>query len=629
MEPPPPSDAPPNPPSPPAASRAASDAGSAVYGEFPHPGAQSPALATTYSVMSEVSTGTERAGDPRKRDRTESDEVAAAAAKAPRTDAPPAADAFDAAAPPTRAARAPPDAAARVKQTDDAVNAALEAFAASTQALRGQPKPPPAAPPPRAGAEAAAAAGRRAAAPAAAPGAKPSQPAPRWHESGSAMPDNGDQVRKIYVSNLDYKTNERDVKRIFERFGAIKEVFMPLHPEFGRSRGFCFVTFAEEADAATAIEKMDGGDHEGRQLRVSRPEVRGKERQERGPPRTTAAPLTAAVTAARPRATRATGRAATADPAAATSAAAAATAAAAAATTAPGRRLRRQGGGYGGQGGGYGGQGGGYGGQGGGYGGQGGGYGGGGYGGPPPQQQYPPQQAASSTCASAAPAAIERLELAFAPHATTNLVAGERVFVMKSKGKNGQRPFAAAVVGDAAPADDGRVPVVYGDGSSYLVRPANLVRIHRGAGPRTLFCNETREYRLAAKTQVFDGDRVLEIGCDLGATTKALVARGAAVVAVDKARDRLAAAAADVRGATFLACDVLAHPATAAAAAPASDVVFVDINGSREYDAVDACVRWAEATWPAALVVCKSVAYMRRHFPESQSAEAPRRQRPS
>ncbi|KAH8098480.1 hypothetical protein JL720_1425 [Aureococcus anophagefferens] len=287
------------------------------------------------------------------------------------------------------------------------------------------------------------------------------------------MPDNGDQVRKIYVSNLDYKTNERDVKRIFERFGAIRRSSCRSTPS-SAGPGFCFVTFAEEADAATAIEKMDG-----------RP--RGRQLACRGP----------------------------------------------------------------------------------------------------------------RSAASAAPAAIERLELAFAPHATTNLVAGERVFVMKSKGRSGQRPFAAAVVGDAAPADDGRVPVVYGDGSSYLVRPANLVRIHRGAGPRTLFCNETREYRLAAKTQVFDGDKVLEIGCDLGATTKALVARGAAVVAVDKARDRLAAAAADVRGATFLACDVLAHPATAAPA-PASDVVFVDINGSREYDAVDAC-----------------------------SAEAPRRQRPS
>jgi hypothetical protein len=240
------------------------------------------------------------------------------------------------------------------------------------------------------------------------------------------MPDNGDQVRKIYVSNLDYKTNERDVKRIFERFGAIKEVFMPLHPEFGRSRGFCFVTFAEEADAATAIEQMDGGDHEGRQLRVSRPEVRGKvshtfcrffnspagcfngancrfshepgrgqERQERGPPRNYGGGRPPGGGYGRPP------------------------------QGYPGDRpggyrgpgggyvgggggyggggggnyggqgggnYGGQGGGYGGQGGGYGGQGGGYGGQGGGYGGQGGGYGGGGYGGPPPQQQYPQQQ---------------------------------------------------------------------------------------------------------------------------------------------------------------------------------------------------------------------------------------------
>ncbi|KAH8064646.1 hypothetical protein JL722_1523 [Aureococcus anophagefferens] len=455
MEPPPPSDAPPNPPSPPAASRAASDAGSAVYGEFPHPGAQSPALATTYSVMSEVSTGTERSGPSeapgaiptfvggglarrrasvagaggrpaearphgvrRGRRRRRQGAAHGRAARRRRLRAPPA-----------RARRgARRRAAARGREADGrrrqrrarglrGVDAGAPRAAEAAAGARGRRRRASGAEPPRRR--------RRRRGARAAPGAKPSQPAPRWHESGSAMPDNGDQVRKIYVSNLDYKTNERDVKRIFERFGAIKEVFMPLHPEFGRSRGFCFVTFAEEADAATAIEKMDGGDHEGRQLRVSRPEVRGKvshtfcrffnspagcfngancrfshepgrgqERQERGPPRNYGGGRPPGGGYGRPP------------------------------QGYPGDRpggyrgpgggyvgggggyggggggnyggqgggYGGQGGGYGGQGGGYGGQGGGYGGQGGGYGGQGGGYGGGGYGGPPPQQQYPPQQ---------------------------------------------------------------------------------------------------------------------------------------------------------------------------------------------------------------------------------------------
>ena len=133
----------------------------------------------------------------------------------------------------------------------------------------------------------------------------------------------------------------------------------------------------------------------------------------------------------------------------------------------------------------------------------------------------------------------------------------------------------------------------------------------------------------AAKTQVFEGDRVLEIGCDLGATTDFLVRRGAAeVLAVDKAKDRLATARARVVGATFLACDVLAAPAAVEAAMSRADVVFVDINGSREYAAVTECVSWVEARWPDAVVVVKSVAYMQRHFPESMNAHAPRRQRP-
>ena len=97
------------------------------------------------------------------------------------------------------------------------------------------------------------------------------------------------------------------------------------------------------------------------------------------------------------------------------------------------------------------------------------------------------------------------------------------------------------------------------------------------------------------------------------------------VVAVDKAADRLAAAAAAVPGADFRLCDVLAAPGDVSGGA--YDAVFVDINGSRAYDAVAACVAWAEAAWPRSLVVVKSSEYVKRHFPESAPANAPARQR--
>ena len=79
-------------------------------------------------------------------------------------------------------------------------------------------------------------------------------------------------------------------------------------------------------------------------------------------------------------------------------------------------------------------------------------------------------------------------------------------------------------------------------------------------------------------------------------------------------------------GAAFIACDVLADPGAVSDGA-SYDAVFVDINGSRAYEAVAACVAWAEAAWPRALVVVKSSEYVKRHFPESAPAHAPARQR--
>ena len=218
-------------------------------------------------------------------------------------------------------------------------------------------------------------------------------------------------------------------------------------------------------------------------------------------------------------------------------------------------------------------------------------------------------------------AETERQWEAFAPHLPHAFADGDRVFVLKSRGgQRGSRPFAAAhIVGEAA--EDGRRTVVYKDGSTYAARPDLLVPI-RG-GPLTLFTATTRAYRLAAATQDV-GTSVLEIGCDLGECTKRLAARGSAVVAIDKAADRLRAAQDAVPGATFLVCDVLCAPDRVQGSFSS---VFVDINGSRAYDTVLKCVRWAERRWPAALVVVKSSEAMQRHFPGAIEVSAPARQR--
>ena len=83
-------------------------------------------------------------------------------------------------------------------------------------------------------------------------------------------------------------------------------------------------------------------------------------------------------------------------------------------------------------------------------------------------------------------------------------------------------------------------------------------------------------------------------------------------------------ARAAVPGSAFLLCDVLREPDRIQGA---FDAIFIDINGSRAYDTVLKCVRWAEVRWPSALVVVKSSEAMRMHFPGAIETDAPARQR--
>jgi RNA recognition motif-containing protein len=74
---------------------------------------------------------------------------------------------------------------------------------------------------------------------------------------------------KIYVGNLDYQMTDEDLKSEFSSYGDIQDVIIIKDHETGRSKGFGFVTFAEESALEKALE-LDGQEVRGRQLRVNK-----------------------------------------------------------------------------------------------------------------------------------------------------------------------------------------------------------------------------------------------------------------------------------------------------------------------------------------------------------------------
>ncbi len=74
---------------------------------------------------------------------------------------------------------------------------------------------------------------------------------------------------KLYVGNLSWSVDDRALKNIFASYGEITEAVLIKDKFSGRSKGFGFVTFANDADAKKAIAEMHEKNVEGRPLTVS------------------------------------------------------------------------------------------------------------------------------------------------------------------------------------------------------------------------------------------------------------------------------------------------------------------------------------------------------------------------
>jgi len=90
---------------------------------------------------------------------------------------------------------------------------------------------------------------------------------------------------KLYVGNLPFSATEAEVHECFSQAGEVTEVALINDRMTGRPRGFAFVTMASPEAAQSAIEKLNGVDFGGRDLKINeaRPREERPDGGERGP----------------------------------------------------------------------------------------------------------------------------------------------------------------------------------------------------------------------------------------------------------------------------------------------------------------------------------------------------------
>ena len=83
---------------------------------------------------------------------------------------------------------------------------------------------------------------------------------------------------KLYVGNLNYQTQEFDLRDHFAQYGEVVSANIVTDRDTGRSRGFGFVEMSNDDEAQSAQNALDGQELDGRQLKVNE----AKPRNDRG-----------------------------------------------------------------------------------------------------------------------------------------------------------------------------------------------------------------------------------------------------------------------------------------------------------------------------------------------------------
>jgi RNA recognition motif-containing protein len=80
-------------------------------------------------------------------------------------------------------------------------------------------------------------------------------------------------VTKLFVGNLPFSATEDAVRALFSAHGTVESLALITDRDTGRPRGFGFVEMPN-ADAARAMQALDGKDFDGRALKVNEAKAR-------------------------------------------------------------------------------------------------------------------------------------------------------------------------------------------------------------------------------------------------------------------------------------------------------------------------------------------------------------------
>src|SRR6185369_8698730 len=76
-------------------------------------------------------------------------------------------------------------------------------------------------------------------------------------------------AKKLYVGGIAYATTDAGLRDAFAQVGEVTSATIIMDRMTGRSKGFGFVEFANDADADAAVAKWNGAELDGRKLTVN------------------------------------------------------------------------------------------------------------------------------------------------------------------------------------------------------------------------------------------------------------------------------------------------------------------------------------------------------------------------